>query len=1452
MFVSPFLQKLARRAGTHRRFTLFFGLLLVAAILVPFATHGAGGQDESAPRVQRAASKSGARAAEFVPGRVLVRFRSEAAAESVETVSRSTGRALLATEDGEQVSARVERFEGSDLVRGLRLAYVAPAQTLAAVEAFKSRDDVLYAEPDYVRHASANVPNDTLFGNLWAMQNTGQAGGAVGADIKATQAWDITQGSASIVVGVIDEGVDISHPDLATNIWTNPGEIAGNGVDDDGDGKIDDVHGWDFSTCIGSPADPATNGCGNNTVYDGPGNNTNTNLPIDAHATHVAGTIGAVGNNGQGVVGVNWNVKIMPLKFLGVGTNNSASNAIRAEAYAKAMRDKFDQTGGAQGANVRVLNNSYGGGNSSQAEFDSIKAVGDSGILFVVAAGNDSSNNDLVPTFPSSYDAPNLISVAATNRFDQIDPSYSNFGARTVHIAAPGTSIQSTFPGNTYATISGTSMATPQVSGVAALALAANPNLTVQQLRSIVLYNGDVINSTVGNVYSQRRLDALGAVQAALENDTTAPAAAANLQVAAQNGRSVTLNFNAPGDDGSSGNAALYEISYASGTSAATFVLKTAIPKSPGSPESFTVNVPLRQTTGALRVKTIDNVGNESLAAVGVAVPANAADPYTTAESAFAGLAAQGTALGFHADDNYTTVQLPSGFSFPFFGQQNTSVVLSSNGNLYLQPLATLPPVNPNNNQFGDSGSSTQQLEGFKMIAGLWDDLRTDCTTGGSGLPCDVYMNTSDPNKVIFRWEARTFNSSADAGRPVEFEIELNRDGTIQTRYGAGNISVFPVVGIGAGEQGGSYVVTSHTNTDVPITLTNAPTVTFAPRPLAVPAALQFSASNFTASEAAGAVQITVTRTGSTSGAASVNYATSNGTATAGADYSAASGTLNFADGETSKTFSVAITNDSLDEADETVNLTLSSPSGATLGTPSTATLTITDDDPTPSLSINDTSLVEGNSGATNATFNVTLSAASSQTVTVNYSTADGSATAGSDYAATSGTLTFLPGETSKQINVIVIGDATVEPDENFFVNLTLPTDATLADGQGVCLIQNDDALATPTPTPIVSLVQFAAASVTASESNGTAQITITRSGDTSSAVSVDVRTVDDTRAIPCNDTTTAPGVAFARCDYATTAQIVSFAAGDALPKTVAVPLINDSYVEPNENITLALSNAAGAALGAQSTTTLTITSDDAAGAPNPINGTDFFVRMQYLDFLSRDPEPGQPWSAVLNGCANQFNTDPNNASAACDRISVSANFFRSQEFQLKGFFVFNFYKSSLARLPFYAEIVSDMSIITATTPAEVQAKKAAFTNAFVQRQEFKNLYDAMDNATFVNTLMNRYGVQSITTPDPLNPDASTRVTFTRADLVNRLNGVGGTFTRAQVVRAIADSNEVSATEFNSAFVAMQYFGYLRRDPDTQGFNDWLRTINANPADFRSMVNGFMNSQEYRLRFGTP
>jgi CSLREA domain-containing protein len=489
------------------------------------------------------------------------------------------------------------------------------------------------------------------------------------------------------------------------------------------------------------------------------------------------------------------------------------------------------------------------------------------------------------------------------------------------------------------------------------------------------------------------------------------------------------------------------------------------------------------------------------------------------------------------------------------------------------------------------------------------------------------------------------------------------------------------------------------------------------------------------------------------------------------------------------------------------------------------------------SLSINNVSVTEGDAGTARADFAVTLSAASSQPIAVKYQTADGTANAGTDYAATSGTLTFAPGETTKTITVAVNGDVQPEPDETFFADLFSPTNTAIVKGQGTGTIVDDDAAKVP-------MIQFDSAHYSVGEGDLRATVTVTRSGDTSMAASVDYATFDNPAAVRCDDTATLPGVSFARCDYATTVGTLTFAAGDAQPKQITIPVIDDAHVEGAEAFQVRLFNPSGTSLGATSTTSITILDNDAFVQPNPILQTPLFVRMQYLDFLSREPEAGEPWSATLNNCASN--------DTSCDRISVSANFFRSQEFQLKGLFIFRFYKLAFNRMPLYLEIVVDMSSVTGSTTAELIVKKAAYATAFAQRQEFKNLYDGMTIQQFVDTLMGRYNLQQITTINPASPDdtMAARVTLTRSDLVSRLTA--GTMTRGQVVRAIADSNEVGVAEFNPAFVAMQYFGYLRRDPEASGYNAWLQTINANPADFRSMVNGFMNSQEYRLRFGQP
>ncbi len=420
----------------------------------------------------------------YVEGELLVKFKNGTASSAAFSVNSKFG-AKIAQEFPDLGWQVVKLPEKMSLSEGLAN--------------YRSSDEIIEAQPNYIYHVQ-NTPNDVQYSSLYGMTRIG-----------APTAWDTTTGSANVVVAVIDTGVRYTHEDIAANMWRNPAEISGNGIDDDGNGYIDDYYGYDF---INNDSDP-------NDDYD--------------HGTHVAGTIGAAGNNTLGVVGVNWNVKIMALKIHDNTGNSTSAKIIEAYNYVRMMKNR--------GVNIRVTNNSYGGCNEAcgydQATKDAIDAASNQNLVTVFAAGNGNYNNDVTPSYPASYVSPNLISVAASTSTDARS-SFSQWGPTSVDVAAPGSGIISLTrtADNSYGSKSGTSMATPHTAGAIALLSAANPNLSAASLKATLMNTVDQMPAWNGIVLSGGRIN----VSTAILNQTVCSYnLSANGQTVASSGTSSSV-----------------------------------------------------------------------------------------------------------------------------------------------------------------------------------------------------------------------------------------------------------------------------------------------------------------------------------------------------------------------------------------------------------------------------------------------------------------------------------------------------------------------------------------------------------------------------------------------------------------------------------------------------------------------------------------------------------------------------------------------------------------------------------------------------------------------------------------------------------------------------------------------------------------------------------------------
>lgn len=365
---------------------------------------------------------------------------------------------------------------------GLKVMKKRPEKALKnAIEELESSGLVEYAEPDYVLNANL-IPNDTDFNKLWGMNNRSN-----NADIDAPEAWDIETGRSDVIVAVIDTGVDYNHADLAANMWKNTREIPGNNIDDDNNGYIDDIYGID---AVNDDSDP---------------------MDDNSHGTHCSGTIGGAGNNGKGIAGVCWDVRIMALKFLSSSGSGSTSGAIECIDYAI-------QNG------AHIMSNSWGGGGYSRGLHDAILRAEEAGILFIAAAGNSGSNNDNIPHYPSSYENENIISVAAIDSNDNLS-YFSSYGKISVDVAAPGSNIYSSIPGNRYSSYSGTSMATPHVAGLAALIKSRDMALDWFTIKQRIITSVVKTTALEGKILSNGRINAYNS----LKNGNTVPVPVVNI-----------------------------------------------------------------------------------------------------------------------------------------------------------------------------------------------------------------------------------------------------------------------------------------------------------------------------------------------------------------------------------------------------------------------------------------------------------------------------------------------------------------------------------------------------------------------------------------------------------------------------------------------------------------------------------------------------------------------------------------------------------------------------------------------------------------------------------------------------------------------------------------------------------------------------------------------------------
>lgn len=1086
-------------------------------------------------------------AAAYAPDQILVRFR--------DTVSSRRLNEIL---KGQQLSRMRE-------IQPLRVQLLSLPEGLAVAEAIKRLQElpeVEFAEPNYVMHTLE--VSDPGLANQWAPQK-----------IESPAAWQITAGDPSVIIAIVDTGVDYQHTELWPNLWKREGEIPGNNVDDDGNGYVDDVYGWDF---FNSDADP---------------------MDDHFHGTHVAGIAAAAStDNPQGLVGICPHCRIMPVKVLdntGSGTLDKVASGI---VYAA-------------DSGARVINLSLGAAFGGTALEDAVNYAWNRGALVVAAAGN---NGDATPVYPAAY--ANALTVAASNGEDW-HSCFSNYGAHYVEVTAPGELIYSSTlrdaaGQDTYGTYSGTSMATPHVAGLAGLLFAQLPSRTNRNVWDILAATAEDLGPVgMDDFFGHGRINA----RRALLGDTspTVPPGGLFADTLSATGYPNARKLVRDGNDvlhwvWQSGNKVWYTTSADGQTWEPPAVLFAADAET-GQPAlaADTTQLYLAFASKAESANARIWFARKALAGdVGWSKPVvllggaySAAYPalYCDASGRLHLIAASdddGPSIYYtrSEDGGQTWAPIQQVYAVTASGQHTRSAALHAHGEqLSLIVRATEPAffglmtnyrlLALHSADGGETWSAPVELSSYTAYG------VAEAGFSLAGVGEQLYLTYAQSGKIYFRRsdDGVSWSEPTELGKGTWPSITQADDGQawvaweesgslwLRRYVGSGWDSAEPILAANArtktyypnlklGVSGGLVEwVTTHCS--------GAPfRPTYDRRALAdMPAnyPVAFSAASYTVDEGAGIAVVEVVMGAPATRQVTLKYATGDDTALAGKDYTATSGTLTFAVGEARQTITIPLKDDAYDEPDQTFTLTLSDPVNALLGEPAAVVITIADNDPPPAVRLA-SSYIYINESAISATVSVRLSVASEFPVSVDYATRDGTATAGTDYVATSGTLVFAPGETGRNFAVAILDDLVAEADETVSLALSNPINATLGTATSTLTLDDNDTLS------------FGLAYYTVKENGGEAAINVKLSAASSYEVRVDYVTRD--------------GTATAGMDYTPIAGTLVFIPGER-SKTLLIPIADDVVAEADETILLALSNPVNAELGSRSAATLTIVDND-------------------------------------------------------------------------------------------------------------------------------------------------------------------------------------------------------------------------------------------------------------------